>query len=121
GESKTLDHKSDPIRLKFDEFASAVTARIEQFEVTTVKLSFSRHLLEELSSFKPALEKLAERTTPRLHCPRFPNTYARTFQVPKMGLCGQCSKPVYDAVCKVMAYAANLKTHCCAPVKRMLL
>ncbi|KAK5972448.1 hypothetical protein GCK32_013836 [Trichostrongylus colubriformis] len=116
---KTLDHKSDLIRLKFDEFASAITARIEQFEATIVKLSSIHQSLEELSSFKPALEKLAERTTPRSacifctleenedshpsgRCPRFPNTYARTFQVSKMGLCGQCLKPAHDAVCKVM-------------------
>ncbi|KAK6026568.1 hypothetical protein OSTOST_07450 [Ostertagia ostertagi] len=68
---------------------------------------------------KPALEVLVARSTPRSacifctleenvdshpsgRCPRYPNTYSRTFQVSKMGLCGQCLKPAHEAACKVM-------------------
>ncbi|VDO14757.1 unnamed protein product [Haemonchus placei] len=65
---KTLDHKSDVIRLKLDEFISTMSARIEQLQATIERLSIIQDSLGDFTKLKPALERLVERTTPRSAC-----------------------------------------------------
>ena len=112
---KTIDSKADVINLKVEQF-SATTERVER---ALQKLSIIEHKLDEFLNIRPALELLIERSTPRSacifcsidenvdshtsgRCPRFPNPYSRTFQVSKMGLCGQCLRPAHERECRVM-------------------
>ncbi|VDL78849.1 unnamed protein product [Nippostrongylus brasiliensis] len=116
---KTLDHKCDHVHLKLDTFFADIHAKIDNIEASLAKFAAVGVFMEEFNALKPALTAFVERTTPKSacifctlaenldshpsgRCPRYPGTYARTFQVSKMGLCGQCLKPEHGEDCKVV-------------------
>ncbi|VDP05042.1 unnamed protein product [Heligmosomoides polygyrus] len=113
---KTIDKKSDHICLKLVDFVSVIVTRLHMIDKSLKRLSSMPDALQELSTPKPAISALIKRTRqksacifctlednldshPSGLCPRFSETYARTFQVSKMGLCGLCLKPAHEEEC----------------------
>ncbi|KIH64016.1 hypothetical protein ANCDUO_05676 [Ancylostoma duodenale] len=101
---KTVDHKYklDVLHLKFEEFASTVTARLEN--QLTSRLDAIHNTLAVFQNLDTIHTHLMERTTPKsqcvfcplednidLHhsarCPRFLKSYSRTFEASRIGLC----------------------------------
>ncbi|VDP09566.1 unnamed protein product [Heligmosomoides polygyrus] len=101
---KAIDKKSDHICLKLPDFVSVIVTRPDKIDKALKRLPARPKSACILCTLEDILD---HHTSGR--CPRLSGTYARTFQISKMGLCGQCLKSAHEEECMVL-YDDMLRT-----------